>query len=848
MTVTDDLRKKTHLTINDLFDDTALSFMREAIAHADGNEIFFVGIPGDDNRINTLSIHARGNEQGVPALMNVAQPGHVIIHNHPSGVLRPSGADLNIASILGQNGIGSYIINNEVTDCYVIVLPLQPQELQKIDIDQLSALIEPNSAFAERFEGYEHRPQQIQMLRSVAESLNNDKLLLVEAGTGTGKSMAYLIPLIRWAVTNQERCVISTNTINLQEQLVYKDIPALKKIMPDDFTVSLVKGRQNYICKRKLNMILQSPDTHCDQEELDELYRIAEWAKRSKDGSLSDLNFVPSSELWEKICSDSDSCTRSQCVSFGDCFTTKARRRAAAANVLIVNHHLLFADIAIKKETGFSMDIGILPPYKRIVFDEAHHMEDVATSYFGLNISQRGLLRIVHRLYNKRGKNEKGHWIALTKKLARGALNEKTSSYINRVQTECIPGVAILDDAIRTTFVFLNELLRNILTAEERADKKWRIPAQKQSIPNWQRLVDEQVRSLRTDMKSYFKQMKSFLEELIDYAQLSKINISDEITELSATMNRIDKAVTNLEWILLSAQDEADDVRWIELAPRSQLRIHCAPVTVAEQIYDCVISRFPTLILTSATLTIEDRFDFISSRLGFDRVSDGRVVTSLISSPFDYQKQVFMGIPKDIAEPGSARFNERLTAFLEETLRIMQGGTFVLFTSFQSLNACYRALSATSVVRHVDILRQGDEPRHQLLEKFRNDRRSVLFGTNSFWEGVDVKGAALECVVLTRLPFRVPSDPVVESRVEYIKARGGNPFMEYLVPLAVVKFRQGFGRLIRTKTDRGAVLIMDKRVLTKSYGKRFLRSLPECTVACDESLMVLHQMRAFFEL
>ena len=399
------------------FSEEAISQLREQIQLAGGNEVFFVGYV-TKKQVEAVEVYARGNEFETPALLQVANQGDVVIHNHPSGGLRASSADTHVASILGNDGIGFYIVNNDVSNVYVMVEPFQKKEIVPVNVEPLSLLLAPDGKISRKLDSYEHRHQQIEMMSVVGKAFNEDRIALIEAGTGTGKTLAYLLPAIMYSLENKERVVISTNTINLQEQLIAKDLPFLQSVLERKFNAVLVKGRTNYACKRKLIEVSQNPDLFSDDDEQTGMAAILDWAKSTKSGSKSDLNSIPRSDVWEKIQSESDTSLKVKCPFYDECFFYNARRGAASADVLVANHHLLFSDLALRALRGASEN-AVLPTYERIIFDEAHNIEEVATSYFGTGISYLGLQRMLRKLYQKKGSKELGLLAFLSGKITR---------------------------------------------------------------------------------------------------------------------------------------------------------------------------------------------------------------------------------------------------------------------------------------------------------------------------------------------------------------------------------------------------------------------------------------------
>jgi ATP-dependent DNA helicase DinG len=838
-------------SIEKLFSKRSVKGLRNEISSAEGREIFFLGKTNAHRRVIEIKAIARGDEEEVPAIQQVAAPGDVVIHNHPSGDLKPSKADLQLASLFGQRGIGCYIINNEVTLIYVVIEAFEKIELQPLKDDKIISLLSPGEEISQKLSNYEYRLQQMEMMKAVIKAFNHDKIGIIEAGTGTGKTLAYLLPTIFWSAANKERVVISTNTINLQEQLLYKDIPFLRQVLPQKFKAVLVKGRGNYVCLRKIGALQKDFNLFSDEDDSQLLQDIIKWSSRTSDGSISDLNFIPPGETWEKVKSETDLCLRSKCPYFKQCFVNRARRELSQADLLIVNHHLLFSDLALRRQLGPDSELSILPAYQRLILDEAHNLEDVVTSHFGSHITRIGLFRMLNRLYHLK-KGEKGLLPIIKLKLfqVRKNISESTlDGIINLIDAQFIPQVKITMQAAEIAFDKIAKFLSSQQIEKDAPELKQRITPDIQKYPDWQLLVKQKIKDVKAELHALISQMEKLSKSLARLKNEIKEEIEDQILQLKAMAGRF-REVKSLISSIFGQHDEGE-IRWIlsggDKKP-GKIELLTSPLIVADEMIERVFYPYGTVILTSATLTIGGNFDFIKTRLGLDKIESERLIELVLPSPFNYEKQAIIAIPSDVPEPRSHFFEEELPGLLLKTISISQGSAFILFTSFALLNSCFRRLEESLRLMGITPLKQGEEGRHRLLERFKKDISSVLFATDSFWEGVDVEGEALQCVILTKLPFKVPNDPVMEARMEYIEKHGGNPFMELAVPLAVIRFKQGLGRLIRRKTDRGAIVILDKRIKEKNYGKAFLHSLPKANLIIDKKEIIFDNLRNFFVL
>jgi len=627
---------------------------------------------------------------------------------------------------------------------------------------------------------FEYRAEQQDMAGEVASALEGERALVVEAGTGVGKSLAYLIPAIKYALQEGKMAVISTHTINLQEQLMGKDLPIVQKLLGLDFQAALLKGRQNYVCPVRLRRAMDQVGDLFTTSEQEEIKEIWNWAEGTHDGTRSDLDFEPSLKVWLQVCSESHVCTQRNCGPRGNCFFQEARKKALSATVLVVNHSLFFSMLAPDEEME-DIENGFLVPNDFVIFDEAHTLEGVAAKALGLRLSQAGLRFDLQRLYHP--KTGKG----LLKTIrAQDAMN--AAKQVIEVTDDFFESVG---DAV--TF---NDWGRESRVREPE-------------------LVDN---TLAEPLRDCWKAIEEAAEDVKDETRRS------ELKDGARRLREMHGAVK----MFLDQEDE-ESVYWVEKGGNegTSLSLNAAPIDVADRLRPLLFGPGKSCIMTSATLgTGDESLLYFRERIGAEHVPAVQ-----IGSPFNYEKQMAIYVIKSMPDPRDDDYEKMLIHWIERVIKKTEGKAFVLFTSHRLLRSVAEAMEDFFIDHGWKLLAQGmGMPRQKMVEEFRNDVNSVLFGTESFWAGVDVPGEALSNVIITRIPFSVPDHPLTAARLEEIEAAGGNPFMQYSVPEAIIKLRQGVGRLIRSEKDEGMVVILDNRVVTKRYGKNFLAALPPAPV------------------
>jgi ATP-dependent DNA helicase DinG len=653
--------------------------------------------------------------------------------------------------------------------------PPSPVELSRLSLYQFFG---PGGVLAQRHPAYEFRRGQLAMATAVEEAIDEKRHLIVEAGTGTGKTLAYLLPIIK----SGKRVIVSTGTKNLQEQLFFKDVPFLEHALFGESTdgeprlkVCYMKGRQNYLCRKKLYELTGQPILN-GLDEINEFRTLLDWDKETGTGDRAELTTLPeTSPLWGKLNASAEHCIGSKCAEFERCFITSMRRKAAESDIIIVNHHLFFADLSVKLAAEKAPDAGVLPNVGCVIFDEAHELEDVATSYFGISVS-----------------------------------NLKVDDLLRD-----------LEITIREKKVVSTDLLQLSARVRERSQFFFSL------LPEGDgRFAFNGREAFLEEFGSEFIGLKNVIRQL--HSELQAIPAKpDEVHNL---IRRTDELHAQLSFLMESR--EKNTVYWIErrggrgkFAKAENVFLQATPIDVSAILRQSLFDRFESIVLTSATLAVANGFDYIKSRLGLDGARE-----LIVPSHFDYESQAIFYVPPDMPDPRESSFTQQATMRIRQLLEITRGRAFCLFTSHAQMQQVHDALLGQL---SYPMLLQGSAPKTALIEQFRSTPNAVLFATASFWQGVDVQGEQLSCVIIDKIPFAVPSDPIVQARGKSIDDDGGNSFFDYSVPAAVITLKQGFGRLIRSLSDRGLLVLLDNRILKMRYGKVFVSSLPPYTRTTD---------------
>ena len=802
------------MDIKDRFSKESLQTIKKYLEEQNNKSMIFKATFDEDELIQEpffLSLYKKKSFE--ETLTKVAR-NEVVIRTTKPNQLYPSDMELELSEELyTRRNIAYCLLSSDLDDFYFV------QDIDRIfleDID-IKNYFSKDGILAKEIKGFEYRQEQEEMAQYIQEAINEDKKIIVEAGTGTGKTLAYLIPAIKWAVANKKKVIIATNTINLQEQLLLKDIPLAKSIIKDEFSYVLVKGRNNYVCKRLFNELVLGKSIDIEtfsMEAREQIEYILKWGNKTKTGDKAELPFEVYPDVWELVQSTTELCLGKKCPYRKECFYMKTRMEKMEADILISNHHVFFADLNVRAETDFDSEYLILPRYDMVIFDEAHNIESVARSYFSVEVSKISFTRLLNRIYQRKNKRkkEKSALIRVEDTIDEKDL-EDSQQYIDLLNT-LKEEISILQNIGDEYF---DEIRKIYETNTEAPIKK--------SLNNFEMTKSRFLENLREKKDIFQTKLADFLNLMMIFNNVidEEKDKNPEVINFNNHLKMFKAYIDSFKFI--NSFEDDNYIYWLDInSKRTNVVLTATPLNIAQKLSTVLFDNLDRLVFASATIVVNGSFDYFKKSLGLDEED---CIEAIIKSPFDYNEQMSVYIPSDIQD------SENINAFVSDASRFIlnillktNGKAFILFTSYTMLNQIYYSISKKLKDKGFEVFLHGDKPRSQLIKEFKEAENPILFGTTSFWEGVDVQGENLSNVIITKLPFLVPTDPVVSAISKKIEENGGNSFTDFQLPEAIIKFKQGVGRLIRKKTDSGNIFILDNRILKKRYGSLFINALP----------------------
>lgn len=802
------------MDIRDRFSEESLQTIKKYLEEHNNKSMIFKATFDEDEKIQKPFFLSLYKKKSFEETLTKVGKNEVVIRTTKPNQLYPSDMELELSEELYTRRNIAYCLLSSDLDDFYFVQDIDRIFLEEIDIENYFA---KDGILAKEIKGFEYRQEQEEMAQYIQDAINEDRKIIVEAGTGTGKTLAYLIPSIKWAVTNKKKVIIATNTINLQEQLLLKDIPLAKSIIKDEFSYVLVKGRNNYVCKRLFNELVLGKSIDIEtfsMEAREQIEYILKWGNKTKTGDKAELPFEVYPDVWELVQSTTELCLGKKCPYRKECFYMKTRMEKMEADILISNHHVFFADLNVRAETDFDSEYLILPRYDMVIFDEAHNVESVARSYFSVEVSKISFTRLLNRIYQKKNKRkkEKSALIRVEDTVDEKNL-EDSEQYVYLLNT-LKEEISILQNIGDEYF---DEIRKIYETNTEAPIKK--------SLNNFEMTKSRFLENLREKKDIFQGKLADFLNLMMSFNNVidEEKDKNPEVINFNNHLKMFKAYIDSFKFI--NSFEDDNYIYWLDInSKRTNVILTATPLNIAQKLSTVLFDNLDRLVFASATIVVNGNFDYFKKSLGLDEED---CIEAIIKSPFDYDEQMSVYIPSDIQD------SENINAFVSDASKFIlnillktNGKAFILFTSYTMLNQIYYSISKKLKDKGFEVFLHGDKPRSQIIKEFKEAENPILFGTTSFWEGVDVQGENLSNVIITKLPFLVPTDPVVSAISKKIEEDGGNSFMDFQLPEAIIKFKQGVGRLIRKKTDSGNIFILDNRILKKRYGSLFINALP----------------------